>query len=259
MLLRKSPEGTIAITQTTHAWVSGQMAQAWGNDRFGQVQPRAAVCLAAEQHDIGWTGWEPEPSFNSDTGMPHSFLELPPETHLRQIWSRAGNLTLLTSRYAALLVSLHGTNLYGRFRGDPNAAGGLAVKFLEEQDAFQGKLLASLADDPRYARFTTDEVVRRNQRLVALWDRLSLNICWGMSDPMTIDQVPLASGEGSITLTPTDGGETIAVDPWPFQPPEVRLIFEGRRLSRTFTDRTDMLQGLAEAPWTSLETTLRPA
>ncbi len=192
MLLRKSVEGNLAITQTTHAWVSGQMARAWGNDQFGTVEPHEAVCLAAEQHDIGWTTWEPEPSFNQETGGPHSFLELPPELHLSRIWSVAGSLALLTSRYAALLVSMHGTNLYSRFRGDPEAAGGLAVKFLEDQDAFQASLIASLSSDPNYAAFVAPEIVRRNQRLVALWDRISLNLCWGMSEPLTIDSVPLA-------------------------------------------------------------------
>src|SRR5512146_658467 len=99
MLLRETQNGKLAITQTAHAWVSGQLAQAWGNERFGQVEPREAVCLAAEQHDIGWTLWEPEPVLNAATGYPHAFLELPPETHLGQIWSHAGQLALLTNRY----------------------------------------------------------------------------------------------------------------------------------------------------------------
>ena len=201
-MLRKTHEGNLAITQTTHAWVSGQMARAWGNDQFGMVEPHEAVCLAAEQHDIGWTTWEPEPSFNPESGLPHSFLELPPELHLSRIWSVAGNLALLTSRYAALLVSMHGTNLYSRFRGDPDAAGGLAVKFLEQQDAFQSSLIASLSSDPHYAPYVAPEIVRRNQRLVALWDRISLNLCWGMSEPLTIDAVPLASGDGPLDAQP---------------------------------------------------------
>ena len=54
MLHRADPDGPIVITQPAHAWVSGQLAQAWGNESFGEFAPREEVCLAAEQHDIGW-------------------------------------------------------------------------------------------------------------------------------------------------------------------------------------------------------------
>ncbi len=259
MLLRKTTDGYLAITQTTHAWVSGQMARAWGNDLFGTIEPREAVCLAAEQHDIGWIGWESEPSWNPETGLPHSFLELPPETHLSRIWSVAGNHALLTNRYAALLVSMHGTGLYGRFRGDPDAAGGLAAKFLEQQDVFQASLIESLANDPLYAPFVSPDAISRNRRLVALWDRISLNLCWGLSDEMTIDNVPIANGDGPLTLSPSAGGEeTVTFDPWPFSSRELDVTFEARLLSGQYKDQTSMLSGLGKAPWRSMLVRIRP-
>ena len=260
MLLRNTDEGNLAITQTTHAWVSGQMARAWGNNLFGQVEPHEAVCLAAEQHDIGWTTWEPEPTLNPETGLPHSFLELPPELHLSRIWSVAGNLALLTSRYAALLVSLHGTNLYNRFRGDPEAAGGLAAKFLEEQEDFQASLIESLSQDPQYTPFIAPEIVKQNQRLVALWDRMSLNLCWGMGDPLTIDSVPLASGDAPLVLRPVAGETDVTVvDPWPFSTPTVDLTFDARLLTRRYESQNDLLNGLADAHWRSVILKLRPS
>ena len=54
MLYWDDPAGTIGIAQPAHAWVSGQLARAWGNVRFGTVAPRDEVCLAAEQHDVGY-------------------------------------------------------------------------------------------------------------------------------------------------------------------------------------------------------------
>ncbi len=260
MLLRTTPEGTLAITQTTHAWVSGQMAHSWGNDRFGTVEPREAVLLAAEQHDIGWTAWEPEPTLNPETGKPHGFLELPPELHLSRIWSQAGPLALLTNRYAAMLVSMHGSGLYGRFRGDPEAAGGLAAPFLQEQDSFQSRLIESLSGDPIYAPFVTDEAITRNRRLIALWDRMSLNFCWGMTESMTIDDVPMAHGSGSIVIEPRPGKpDHITIDPWPFSCPELDLIFEGRLLTGQATSQSELTTMLREAPWRSIVVRLRPA
>jgi hypothetical protein len=260
MRIRTVDGGTLAITQTTHAWDSGQLARAWGNDMTGPVEPRESVYLAAEQHDIGWLNREPEPSLNIEAGRPRSFLELPPETHLGEIWSQAGRLALLTSRYAALLVSLHGTNLYGRFRGDPAAANGLAQPFLESQDAFQAELIASLRDDPNYAAFVTDDVLRRNQRLVALWDRLSLDICRGLNQPDRIEQVPFAGADQPLTIAPVnDDPDHFTIDPWPFTSDHVDLIFEGRVLSERFTDEATLRAGLASAPWRSVRVRIDPA
>ena len=52
MLHREDERGLIIIGQPAHAWVSGQLARAWGNDGFGRFAPWEEVCLAAEQHDV---------------------------------------------------------------------------------------------------------------------------------------------------------------------------------------------------------------
>jgi hypothetical protein len=41
---------------------------AWGNKDFGAVAPFEDVCLAAEQHDIGWLNWEAAPTLNRAPG-----------------------------------------------------------------------------------------------------------------------------------------------------------------------------------------------
>ncbi|HEX3724305.1 MAG TPA: DUF3891 family protein [Nitrolancea sp.] len=259
MLFREVEGGTLAITQTTHAWVSGQIARAWGNELTGTFAPREAMLLAAEQHDIGWLNREPEPALNADAGRPRSFLELPPETHLSEIWSHAGEMALLTSRYAALLVSLHGTHLYNRFRGDLDAANGLAQPFLEQQDAFQATLIESLGSDPNYAAYVTPKLLRRNRRLIALWDRLSLDICRGMGEPDRIEQVPFARDDVTLTIAPVaDEPYRFTLAPWPFSNLRIGLIFEGRVLSTRFTSEASLKRGLAEAPWQSVAITLIP-
>ena len=76
MLVRLDDEGALAIGQLSHAWLSGQLARAWGNERFGPVEPREEIVLGAEQHDIGWALFDLEPRFNPETGLPRSFLEV---------------------------------------------------------------------------------------------------------------------------------------------------------------------------------------
>ena len=82
MLHRNDPDGLIVIAQPAHAWISGQLARAWGNAQFGQVAPWEEVCLAAEQHDIGMAAWETAPTFNPQTGRSHHFMNLPIGLHL---------------------------------------------------------------------------------------------------------------------------------------------------------------------------------
>src|ERR671916_24884 len=113
MVVREHEDGLLAIGQPSHAWISGQLARAWGNERFGTVWPREEVCLGAEQHDVGMAEWDLEPELDPETGRPRSFMEMALEIHL-DLWSKAPRRLRAQSRYAALLVSLHGSGLYER-------------------------------------------------------------------------------------------------------------------------------------------------
>ncbi|MBD2256075.1 DUF3891 family protein [Pseudanabaena sp. FACHB-2040] len=260
MLYRTLGENRICITQPTHAWVSGQLAQAWGNELFGKIAPRQEVCLGAEQHDVGWVSWEMAPTLNPDTGYPHSFNEVAPEVHT-QLWARAKNLALPMGQYAALLVSLHGTGLYERFthwKQSPQSTR-VVEAFLEQEKEFQQQLIRRLEQNPAYASYVTPKAITRNQRLVATLDALSLTICMGLTQQRQFEQVPTATGETTLTLMPIDHDLTrISVEPWCFQPREVTVVFEGRILEEKFTDELTMRDRLGQAPWVTLTATLYP-
>ncbi len=258
MLYREDPHGRIAITQPMHAWVSGQLAHAWGNAQFGEFAPWEEVCLGAEQHDVGHTVWELAPTLNPQTGLPYSFLELPRQVHV-QLWSTAARLVLPQGRYAALLVSLHGTVLYEHYNAanDPPEIAEAVQNYLAGARAFQQEMLASLRADPSYAPYATDEMVARNRRLVQVWDALSLFICYGRQQSRSVQYVPTATTPTTVTLTPRNGDPAILlVAPWPFRGEQVQLVYEGRRLATTFSDETRMREALEQAPSIRLETTL---
>jgi uncharacterized protein DUF3891 len=239
MLLRREGESVVAIGQPAHAWLSGQLARAWGNERFGAVEPWEEVCLAAEQHDVGMAAWEGAPTLNPQTGLPRSFMELELDVHLR-IWSQAARLVVPQSRYAAMLVSMHGTALYERrdlARLDPAQVERVQA-FLADQRALQEELLASLGADRA--------LVRRHQRLVWTWDSLSLGLLLDWS-PFELEAVPTADGEADVAVR----GDTL--EPWPFATPRVDVRCEGRRLTGTFIDEAAMREALAAAPWVTLE------
>jgi hypothetical protein len=260
MLHRPAKEGLICITQPTHAWISGCLARAWGNEQFGYFAPTEEVCLGAEQHDIGWLTWEKSPTLNPKTGYPHNFMQVPTAVHV-DLWSNAKHLVLPIGRYIALLVSLHGSGLYERHRSWENSpeSSQIVQNFLESEYAFQKQLIANLQKDPHYTPYTTLEAIARNRQLVATWDALSLALCHKVQDEQQIDHVPTAEGETTLTLTPVDNDfDRISVSPWPFQQSEVTLVYEGRILHSTFTDEAAMREALVDAPWIAITNTLIP-
>jgi len=260
MLYRTIGEDRICITQPTHAWVSGQLAQVWGNETFGSIAPHEAVCLGAEQHDIGWIPWEAAPTLNPATGYPHSFMEVAPDVHT-QLWAGAKHLVMPMGRYVALLVSLHGTGLYERFTHWKKSPESMQIveAFLQQEKEFQRQLINRLGQDPAYEAYVTPAAIARNQRLVATLDALSLAICMGVTGQRRFDQVPAATGETLLTLMPIeDDPAQLLVEPWCFQPDEVTVVFEGRILQEKARDPQTMRDQLANAPWLTLTATLRP-
>jgi hypothetical protein len=215
MLIREEPDGGfLAIGQASHAWISGQLARAWGNERFGAVEPWEEVCLGAEQHDVGWAEWDLAPKPDPETGRPHTFISLPLPEKL-ELWSRAARKVISQSRYAALLVSMHGTALFERFPPSDPDGQALVQSFLAEQRALQAKLGQGFAPDQ----------VRRNQKLVFAWDYISLALCLGWA-PAKVKDVPAAD---SVPVT-LELGEQGELHPWPFRDELLELRADARRI-----------------------------
>jgi hypothetical protein len=49
VLVRPHDDGALAIGQLSHAWLSGQLARAWGNEQFGGIGPREEIVLGAQR------------------------------------------------------------------------------------------------------------------------------------------------------------------------------------------------------------------
>jgi hypothetical protein len=250
VLLAAHPQGHVAIAQPAHGWMCGQLARAWGNERFGPVVPFEEVCLAAEQHDTDWADWELAPTLDPDTGLPHTFRSAPLDVHLEI--HRAGPRRLVgQSRYAALLVSLHHLSFFatpgrvGRLRGD----GRRIEEYRRWHEAFQAEQRATLAVDAAE--------LQRNHRLVRTWDGLSHDLILDLA-PRTRRDVPVAGG-GRVDLEVGRRGDVFTIDPWPFAEERVVVRTEGRLLEGTFADEAELHAALARAAWVDLGYVLEPA
>jgi hypothetical protein len=260
MMFRETPDATIAISQPSHAWLSGQLIRAWGNAAFGAVTPYEDVCLGAEQHDMGWLVWEQAPTLNPATGRPHSFRELTVATHT-SLWRHGTGMALVLGRYPALLVSLHGTGLYAAFdarTAKPEDAR-IVHAFLTDQMALQRRLIGDLSADPMTAPFVTPETIERNRGLVRAADRMSIAICTAMrdlavraDDPAVgaIRDVPAAEETVAVRMAILNGDPSrIAVSPWPFRTDNVRVACEGVALpDQPFAVEAEMRRFLTAAP-----------
>lgn len=210
VLVRPESEGIVAIGQASHAWLCGQLARAWGNARFEAPEPREEVCLAAEQHDVGMAEWDLAPKLDLQAKRPQSFMEMELADHLG-LWSTAPAKLLTQSRYAALLVSLHGSALYERrdLAGMPPEDAGAVRDYLAGERARQERLIRLLGADRHQ--------LKRNQRLLWAWDGLSLALCLRWNDYVAAD-VP-APGDGGVDLrleaVAGQGDRRFALHPWP--------------------------------------------
>lgn len=247
MVLHEHGDEVICIGQASHAWVSGQLARRWGNERFARPDPFDEVCLGAEQHDVGMAEWDLHPELNPETGWPLGFMEMALDTHLA-LWSAAPGKVLTQSPYAALLVSMHGHALYAsRDTGEPDGdESGKVADYVREQEGFQRDLLANLGEDTGRAR--------SNQKLVWMLDFLSLAPLTGWV-PDTIE-TPTAVGEPHADLRVEAAGDlALTVDPWPFGEDELRIRYQGRRLREPSRSQEELDARLAAAPWATVTAT----
>ncbi len=248
MLIRQEDDRILVIGQLSHAWLSGQLAQAWGNERFPAPEPREEISLGAELHDIGWARFDLSPGLSPQSGQPRNFLETAVEEHLA-IWRTAPDRLLAMSEHAALVLSLHGAALSElRLRRDTRNEEPLRAHVATERER-QARLRSRLGLE--------EEQTRRIQRQMWAWDGLSLALCHGW-ESFTAREVPENAGFGAIELRGSVDG-TAVLDPWPFSEPLVEVRCEGRALAKSYGEQAEMQRALSRATPVTLVFRLTPA
>ncbi len=251
----------ITISQTSHSWISGQLARAWSNQLFAGFEPFEPICYAASQHDIGFLEWESQPTLNVKSGLPYTFDELPEAVHLN-IW-RTGIYELgPVCSYASLIVSLHFSRLCQRFHCQENDSPlSEASKFLNEQKEYQEKICHALRQDPLFHHAVVPEILSYHRDLIAIWDLFSLELCRGRAREFKLGKVPVSAGkEVNLFLHQRKDAENLwEVDPWPFAGQTLTTICEGRLLDQRFTDQNAMREALRNAARTTIQFRLVPS
>jgi Protein of unknown function (DUF3891) len=250
MLFRNQSSGVLAISQPTHAWISGQILRAW-NENLGEP-----LLLAAEQHDIGWLDWETEPTFNPSSGLPHLFREVGAATHA-PMWTKG----VLRAREAwgthvALLVSRHGGVIYRRFidRHRINEADAAAAQnYLNTQAPVEAAWAQALGLEA--------SELEKETGLIAFADTLSLALCGELKATLDLEAPGRGGDALRMTLVERPGSSfDFVLSPWPFRTNEVVAEGEARPLPSTgrLTDELAMRNWMASPNRVIFRTRLTP-
>jgi hypothetical protein len=250
----------LAIGQTAHAWISGQLARQWGNDSFPSFSPAEPLCYAAEQHDRGFLDWERRPTLNPKSGLPHTFENIPLSLHV-ELRKKSILELKAVSRYASLGTSLY----FAKAAAQQGPAVShqdrrIIAEFIDEQQVLQRDLLESLRKDPYLRSACSERAMNYNRKLLAAWDEISEQLCRNPDSKFAIDDVPTAMERSCrLSVTPLDpDSREVRLEPWPFSKPSVELTCEGHVLDRRFTSETDLRSYLRSAKQVSVTYRLTP-
>jgi hypothetical protein len=238
--------------------MAGQLALRWGdNECFARPEPWDELVYVAANHDNGWAGWELAPRILPD-GRPAGFLEMDLQEHFA-IWQRGIERMSATSLYGALLISMHGTELYRRrlaedVRGDTSAMRQSIRRFVDEQAAFQARMRRALADHPRYGPLLAAGPLGDAFRLLQIWDLLALML---LVDPLrshTLEDAPVEPGVRTTLNVTFPDPRTLALEPYPFSEAPFTVRADGRWVrQQTFGHNTLLRRAMEEAEVVGVE------
>ena len=267
MIIQDQGDQLLLIRQTDHAFLAGFLAKEWGNEEFARPEPFASFCLAAAEHDNGWTEEELQPGIDARTRLPYSFMSIPTREHI-ELYQRGIERLVKADHYAALLVSMHASMLYDKARATMPGYSAKYVKSDEAQPASdfvqrlrlqQLRLKVDLRTQPAARDFVDDKILKANfERLEAL-DRMSLYFCATPRENSLIEGVPTDNmgGEADLELRP-EGPDVVTLTPYPFRRELLELSVLARRIpKRVYADNADLQKTLAGAKFLALKLKLR--
>ena len=267
MIFQEQGDQLLVIRQTDHALLSGFFARAWGNELFKRPELFDSFCLAAREHDNGWSEWELAPQIDPKTRLPYSFMSIPTEEHVA-LYQRGIDRIVQADRYAGLLVSMHCAGLYDRARA---TLPGFSAKYVKSQESHmvneflqhlrlqQLRLKTELRVNPATKSLAEDKSLAKNARLLETLDRLSLYFCLNSPEDATIESVPLDDEGGEVDWQLRHAGDRgFSLEPYPFRKDPLPFSILARRVpKRLYGDESDFHKTLARASFFAVNFTLR--
>ncbi|HEY1364689.1 MAG TPA: DUF3891 family protein [Xanthobacteraceae bacterium] len=243
MIVQTAPAGRprLAVMMHEHTALSGQLARAFGNERFEPVSPSDLMFHVVSHHDAGWAEFDRDPATDGKTGLPYNLVETPAE-HITVTSSRSPDFNERQHPYCGLISSMHSWGLYnGRYglsdmvliKLIPAPDRALADWMLAGEISRQERLRAELARDPQAAAWLDQRHLFQNYKQLQFFDLLALyfnRIHPDARAEQTFAHVPRNAGEDvTVTVRPC-GPDTYELSPYPFAASSAEFAYAGRRI-----------------------------
>jgi len=247
MISQTAPEGEphFVLTMAEHTEMCGQMARAFGNDRFEPPAPFNEVVYIVENHDRGWDPYDANPGLDPTTGVPYIMARTPTPDAVK---TNRGSPDFNERHhpYCGLLSSMHSFGLYnGRYGFSnfvprtqtttsisvPDAHRPLIDAMLAYEEARQARLKAALAANPATREWVEERHLFQNYKQLQFFDTMSLYFHLrhaGERGAETYVHVPLnAEADTTVALKKVDE-RVYSLDPFPFAGDGLTIICRGR-------------------------------
>lgn len=257
MIISRFEGRLLVVRQADHGVQSGSFGAAWAGISPVQSIRESKLIEAAVRHDNGWSPWDAKPRVDPEDERPTQFVRIPRHSHVG-IYRRGIAEAVEADPYVGLLVSMHGVGLYndryGTFRLREQALSAdersVVDEFLRDQEELQQTLLTACGHASGSGPQEIPDVWR-DYLLLQVWDRLSLQFLWKLSEEGVIAPAPGFSGGISCVNA---GQFTLKLDPYPFVespcvfPVEARLVAD-----RAYRTAEDFLAEYLRSPLTVVE------
>jgi hypothetical protein len=267
MILQQRGDYILVIRQTDHALLTGFLAREWGNESFRRPDLIESFCLAAREHDNGWSEWESAPRIDPKTRLPHTFMSIPTEEHIA-LYQRGIERIVRRDAYAGLLVAMHCAGLYDRARATLPGFSAKYVKsselqmvneFIQRLMLLQIRLKSELRTNPATKSLAEEASLERNARLLEVLDRLSLYFCLNAGEDASIEAVPSNGESGEVDWElRREGDNDVSLAPYAFRKSPLPISILVRHVpKRMYADEADFQKALTRAPFVAVNFTLK--
>jgi len=243
MIIQTTVEGkpNFVIEQTDHARMSGQLAEAFGNDSFTAPVPHDLLTYVVAHHDEGWESVDALREQSPTTGLPHHLTQTP-LPYLVKTSKASPDFNEAYHAFCGLLSSMH---TYGLFNGRYGMSDFIFIDkiapdnkqavtdMLNAELARQARLKEQLSSKAESAPWVEEAALMNNYKLLQFFDTLSLYFhmthAEGRSESKFL-HVPDGKGIDHTLEIKPESDDAYALAPFPFKG-EVTVSVEGRYLT----------------------------
>jgi uncharacterized protein DUF3891 len=247
MISQTAPEGEphFVLTMAEHTEMCGQMARAFGNERFEPPSPFNEVVYIVENHDRGWDPYDSNPGLDPSTRVPY-IMARTPTPDLVKTSRGSPDFNETHHPYCGLLSSMHSFGLYnGRYgfskfvpRTQTTTSISVAAvhrplidAMLAHEEARQARLKGLLAANEATRDWVEARRLFQNYKQLEFFDTMSLYSHLrhaGERGAETYVHVPLnAEADTDVTLKKINE-RVYSLDPFPFARDRLTIVCRGR-------------------------------